>query len=129
MGIKFIWEDKYSVGNAKIDKQHKGFFELGNQIPDISNAKEIRPIIRQLYQYTIEHFSSEEKMMKSIGFPLLEEHVLLHEELISQLNNISTHPFDTTNSIHTFKKFIYDWLINHILHEDNKYFLFTQNKA
>ena len=126
MSIQFIWENKYSVGNSKIDNQHKEMFKLGNDIPEVLNAQEINPIIMRLYKYTREHFSMEEEMMKSIGFPLLAEHKILHEELISKLNEISSCPFETDKAALRFKQFVYGWLIEHIMHKDMQYFKFSR---
>ena len=129
MSIQFIWENKYSVGNSKIDNQHKEMFKLGNDLPEVLNAQEINPIIMRLYKYTREHFSLEEEMMKSIKFPLLTEHITLHEELISKLNEISSRPFNTDKEVLRFKEFVYGWLIEHILYEDMQYFKFNQEQS
>jgi hemerythrin len=129
MSVQFVWENKYSVGNPEIDEQHKGMFELGNRLPELSNARDIKPIIMRLYKHTREHFSHEEKMMKSIGFPLLAEHTLLHENLITQLNKISSQPLDADEAVYGFKKFIHDWLIDHIMKEDNSYFQFSKEQS
>ena len=70
MSIQFVWEEKFSVGNEDIDTQHKGLFSLGNELFEASRTQSIKPIIMRLYKYTREHFSSEEEMMKRIGYPL-----------------------------------------------------------
>ena len=129
MSIQFKWENKYSVGNSKIDKQHKEMFKLGNGLPEVLDAQEIKPIIMRLYKYTREHFSLEEEMMKSIKFPLLAEHITLHEDLISKLNEISSSPFNSDKEVLRFKQFVYGWLIEHILSEDMKYFKFCQEQS
>lgn len=129
MGIQFLWEDKYSVGNPEIDQQHKGMFELGNQLIEVSDERDMKFIMLRLYKYTREHFTHEEEMMKSIGFPLLAEHTLIHDNLISQLTKMSSQPLNTDQALHEFKKFIYDWLIDHIMQDDNKYFLFSKEQG
>ena len=129
MSIQFLWENKYSVGDSKIDNQHKEMFKLGNGLPEVLNAQEINPIIMRLYKYTREHFSLEEEMMKSIKFPLLAEHITLHEDLISKLNKISSSPFNSDKEVLRFKQFVYGWLIEHILCEDMQYFKFSQEQS
>ncbi len=126
MTIQFVWDDKYSVKNPEIDQQHKGMFELGSQLSEVSDIRDIKSIIMRLYKYTREHFSYEEKMMRSIGFPLLAEHTLLHENLITKLNKISSESIDTDEDVHRFKRFIWDWLIDHIMNEDKKYIQFNK---
>jgi len=124
MSIQFVWEDKYSVGNPDIDNEHKEMFALGNKLPEISSEKEVKSLIMRLYKYVRVHFTHEEEMMKAIGFPLLEEHTSLHGDLLSQLNKISSQPLDTDEALWKFKKFVYDWLISHIMNEGQKYFEF-----
>ena len=125
MGVRFVWDDNYSVGNPEIDQQHKKLFELGNGIPDLVNTVDIKQTIMDLYRYTREHFTNEEAMMRRIGFPLYAEHKILHEDLITQLNEVSSGPFDTDESVLKFKMFFYDWLTEHVLTQDRKYFEFS----
>ena len=128
MSIEFVWDDQYSIGNPQIDQQHEEMFDLVNGLPLVSNAQDIKPIIMRLYKHTREHFSDEEEMMKASGFPLHTEHRMLHEDLISKLGEIGLGPLDTDEAVFGFKKFIYDWLIDHILHEDVKYFQFCREQ-
>lgn len=129
MSIQFVWDKKYSVGNDEIDQQHMDMFELANQLPEASDSGEIRPIIMKLYQHVRKHFSEEEKMMADISFPMLDEHKSLHDNLITRLNELSSNPLDTDEALHEFKKFIYNWLIEHIMTEDFKYFQFSVKKG
>lgn len=127
MSIKFTWDDKYSVKNSEIDEQHQFLFNLGNQLPDANDETEIKPIIMKLFKYTRKHFGTEEKMMMEVDFPELKKHQKLHEDIIEQLAQISTHDFKTRKDILDFKIFFYDWLMNHILKEDMKYCQFINS--
>ncbi|MCK5783273.1 MAG: hemerythrin family protein [Desulfobacterales bacterium] len=126
MSIQFLWEERFSVGDPVLDQQHIDLFRLANQVSQISDLKEVRPIIMRLYKYVRQHFSYEEAMMKSIGFPLLEEHKVLHNNLISTLNEVSLQTFDDEDKVYKFRKFVYDWLVDHVMNEDNKYFQFSK---
>jgi hemerythrin len=128
MAITFEWNDSYTVGNEEIDKQHKYLFELGNRLPEVADEDGIHHLIMDLFKYTREHFATEEEMMRSIGYPNLDEHIQLHDDLISKLSTISENEFTTDAEIYKFKEFVYLWLSKHILEEDNKYFVFNQNK-
>ncbi len=55
MGVMFEWEDKFSVGNEKIDKQHQYLFRLGNEIIK-SDESECKHYIMELFKYTKAHF-------------------------------------------------------------------------
>ena len=93
---KVRWEDSYSIGIESIDIQHKKLFELVNKLYDLkdnSNIKEeIRDILYAFREYTITHFQDEEFYMKSIGYPELEEHKLMHEHIIDSLSQIINTP-------------------------------------
>jgi len=98
---------------------------LANSLGEELNRQQIKKIIMDLYKYTREHFSTEEKMMKEAGYPKLEKHRDLHEELITELNEVCNQTFDDEESVFIFKKFIFDWLIKHILNQDKDYFIFV----
>ena len=128
MSIQFLWEDKYSVGNPEIDEQHKKMFMLGNNLLEGTGESDIKPLILSLFKYTREHFLAEEKMMNRIGFPLFLEHKALHDALITKLNDVSSQSLGNDEAISSFKEFIFNWLCNHIMTEDNKYFQFSKSQ-
>ncbi|MCD6535131.1 MAG: hemerythrin family protein [Deltaproteobacteria bacterium] len=128
MNIQFVWKDSYSVGDSEIDEQHKGLFKLGNELPEVLGEQDVKPIIMQLFKYTREHFSAEEEMMNRIGFPYLAEHKILHDDLITNLSEVSSQELDTDAAIYGFKQFVKKWLLDHVLIEDNKYFQFSQSQ-
>ena len=128
MSIKFLWDETYTVGNPAFDEQHKRIFEIANSLPEVVDEELIKNIIWRLFKHVNEHFVTEEKMMKDISYPRLAEHRQLHDELITKLSDISTQSFDSDQSIFEFKKFIYDWIIEHIMNADNGYFRFVQEK-
>ena len=123
MSVKFLWEERYSVGNSKLDQQHQRLFGLGNDIQDAS-IKEAKKYIMELYKHTREHFKCEEDHMKEIEFPDVKQHKEMHNGLITRLNEIVEKDFGSDESFNRFKAFLYDWLINHILNQDKKYFDF-----
>ena len=128
MSIKLIWNDSCSVGNKKLDNQHKRMFDLANSLPEHLGQQLIDRIIMDLYKHTNEHFTLEEQMMQEIGYPKIDEHKELHNDLITKLNNISTQSFNDDQSVFDFKKFIYYWVIDHIINNDRDYFRFARQK-
>ncbi len=125
MSMQFEWKEEYSVGNSKLDQQHQYLFRMSNEIQnaDFSEAKDY---IKKLYKYTREHFSFEEEHMQGIGFPELEGHKELHNKMITDLNSITEAFSDNINSFEEIKIFLYSWWVDHILHQDKKYFNFTR---
>ena len=129
MSIQFIWTDDYAVGNPALDEQHQRMFALANSLSEILSVEQIKKSIWHMFKHLNDHFSDEEKMMKEIDYPKLSEHRELHNELITKLSDISSYSFDSDESIFKFKKFIYDWLVEHIMIADKDYFRFLQNKS
>ena len=95
MANEFVWDEKYSVNDEEIDQQHKSLFDR------------------------------EEEHMKKINFPSIREHKVLHDDLITTLNNITGYGLKTKREANEFEKFIYRWLSRHIQTEDKKYADFT----
>lgn len=123
MAIRFMWSDAYSVGDEKLDNQHRHLFELGNSI-QIADKSEARKYIMELYKYIRVHFDREENHMKNLGYPWLDEHREKHENLITELNQLSE-GFDREN-FNTIATFLHEWLIRHVLVDDKKYFIFAR---
>lgn len=126
MGIYFQWDESYSVGNAFIDSQHQQLFEIANSIPDQMEHMEVKSILMRLFKYTREHFAAEEKLMQMIGYPLLPDHNKLHEALISKLNDDIAETLATEKAIIELKVTVYDWLLDHIRVQDQKYAQFAR---
>ncbi|MCK5520160.1 MAG: hemerythrin family protein [Candidatus Marinimicrobia bacterium] len=125
MGIRFEWGDEYSVGNSAINEQHKVLFELGNAIVE-ANLDEGMYFVDKLYEYARIHFEFEEKHMNSINYPDYYKHVEIHNNLIAQLHDICQTSFINDDEFFVFKKFLYNWIIEHIMYEDKKYADYTK---
>ncbi len=129
MKITCEWNETYAVGNDNIDEQHKKLFALAKSVSDMTDTKQVKSRFMDLFKYTREHFCAEEQMMEHMGYPKLNEHRELHEELITKLSNLSTRSFDTDHFISQFQKFVYDWLVDHIMNHDKEYSYFNSKKS
>jgi hemerythrin len=125
MSIVFVWEEQYAVGDQELDKQHQYLFYLGNKIQK-DDKNQAKAYVMKLYKYAAAHFKAEEEHMKQIKYPDVENHRKLHDKFITDLNKISEE--FSNESFDEFKTFLYTWLIDHILNEDNKYFIFSNHQ-
>ena len=125
MSELFIWDEKYDVGDEVINNQHKNLFEIGKEIRKAEFA-EAGKYVMKLFKYTKEHFKFEEDHMKSIDYPELAQHKILHDDLITKLSEISVNFINNGEDFENFKKFVYEWLTNHVLVHDKKYFDFSK---
>lgn len=123
---KVAWSNDLSVNDDEIDNDHKGLFEIVDNLANVNmNHDYINVILDRLKKYTLEHFTREEVYMKSIGYPGLETHLQQHEKFKEWLETIrSTYarfpqsPFIIGDSVNRYLK---RWLRHHILTEDMKY--------
>ena len=85
------WEKELELGNDLIDTQHRILVLLCRKL-DIaikSNESEqtLRWVMLELRKFTEFHFISEENLMHEIGYPGVDEHSLIHSDLLAQLGH------------------------------------------
>ncbi|MBN2341074.1 MAG: bacteriohemerythrin [Deltaproteobacteria bacterium] len=124
MTTDFEWKEEYSVDVPLLDNQHKYMFEQGKKISHLQ-PEQTKKLVVDLYRYIMQHFTAEEAHMKEIEFPELEEHRRLHENIIDQLNQMTTGFEPSERNTLKLKLFIFNWLQTHILKHDKKYFEFV----
>lgn len=122
----FGWKDIYSVGNERIDHEHKKLFDIAqeafNIVDESKRAYKIKEVIIALYSYLQTHFEHEEDYMESISYPHLESHKKLHEAITHSMNDFLK-KLPSLN-IELFEKelarLIDIALVQHIIQEDRK---------
>ncbi len=119
------WNKLYSVKISKFDEQHKELIRLINELHDAmmqSKTQEVMSnILLRLSDYTIFHFSDEEKLMEEYSYPDYLRHKSSHLELISQVKGIIKKHDDGILINTEVMHFLKHWLSNHILVEDKEY--------
>jgi hemerythrin-like metal-binding protein len=68
---------------------------------------------------------TEESLMAEAGYPALEEHILLHKELVRKTENVSREVF-MDKDLDMILKFLKEWWSDHINKEDRKYAPFVK---
>ena len=124
--IDLSWKDNYSLGDNKIDEEHKYLFKIAAEAfsvvaPD-KKLEKIKSVLEKLLQYTKSHFDNEESFMSSIKYPELNKHKILHQEIIISMNEfIKNIPNMKISEIE--KDLAYNikiWFISHIVYEDKR---------
>ena len=80
-------------------------------------------------EYTYYHFKEEEELLEKYQYKELQEHKLLHQELIEYLNSSKQQCIENRLDDEIFTTLTKDWLLKHILKEDAKYSEFLNNKG
>ncbi|QYZ66288.1 MAG: bacteriohemerythrin [Gammaproteobacteria bacterium (ex Lamellibrachia satsuma)] len=127
------WSESMSVGNPSIDQDHKIIVKLINQLHQhagvVEDRKALGSALNTLIDYTLYHFSREERVMKACRYPLFEDHKRRHEKLIEQVVDIARRFSEKKEDIvkDEFLDFLKNWLINHILKQDMGFSPYAEN--
>jgi hemerythrin-like metal-binding protein len=120
------WDDSLSVKINSIDDQHKKLIAMINDFYDgiskRSSQESVLKLILEMKNYTVVHFTNEEKIMKQVNYPDFDSHKKLHEHFVAKVVELETKikagKLVVSLEITTFLK---DWLKNHIMIVDKKY--------
>lgn len=127
------WNDQYLIGQATIDEQHKMLFRLVNDFHthwmERRDRQDIARVLSQLIRYGELHFQDEESIMAQEGYPQLDSHHQIHEMLIEEIFKLNEELADKSRLLdRDITKFLKQWLIDHIVHNDYEFRNFLQRK-
>src|ERR1035437_8693715 len=120
------WEERYSVGNERIDQQHQRIVGMINRLGEAMDAgterEALKKILSDLAGYTKIHFAEEERLMEQHGDSELAQHRMQHGMLNRQLADFYCN-FYTSSRPQTEEvlAFLLNWLYVHILEQDKLY--------
>ena len=81
-------------------------------------------ILENLRNYTVKHFSDEERYMESINYKKIFTQKVQHQEFIHKLDEFMEHHNDEVEDqdeqIMEILKYLTEWLVNHILYVDGQ---------
>src|SRR6266498_5671099 len=90
--MKVEWQEYLSVEVAEIDNQHRLLFDKFNALlaacENGSSADEVNRLFAFLGAYVVTHFSDEEKLMQTLGFPDFPQHREQHREFTRQVASL-----------------------------------------
>lgn len=130
------WRDSYNTGVQQFDDEHHKIVEfigiLYEALRNQSSKEDVVRVSNELLIYTENHFSNEEKAMRSAKYPHLEEHIVEHNRLkkeVQRYQEIIKNDFQKGTS--ELYRFLRDWLIEHIMKVDKKYvpYLLKQQRS
>lgn len=129
------WSNDYSVGIAELDSHHQRLFtildDLFTLMSEGAKDRSIIRVIEELMDYTHYHFTEEERIMAKMGYPDLEQHQQLHQELIQLMQGFYA---EAQNGMAIFvatkvANIGLEWLKNHILQVDHKYYEYMKEQG
>ena len=131
---KIVWSDDFSVGIRSIDEQHKKLIDIINKLiaaPNLSVCSEtVSDVLSEMLRYTKEHLEFEEQLLKEHGYPDLEHHISNHLMYLENIGHFALKVMNGNQDVpEELLKYLQDWLINHILHDDMEYSQFLKDKS
>lgn len=118
------WKDAFSLHHETIDAQHKELFRLANFVENIDartiTKLELSTLFKEFFDYMRTHFSEEEAYMDSIGYPLLDSHKKLHQDIIDTISDTLQKKKTVQELQQAMKDASHKWLVEHILNHDLK---------
>ncbi len=130
---KISWHKEFSIKNADLDKQHEMIFEITNDAHELaikikeknfdekekeSLKTELKDLTYRLFEYIKVHFRDEEKYMKEIEFPLIEDHIKAHRDLVNKTKAVLAHSNDMSKFIDEFTELTNTWILDHFVNGD-----------
>ncbi|MGA2329114.1 MAG: bacteriohemerythrin [Bryobacteraceae bacterium] len=120
------WKPAYSVGVPAIDEQHRGLLDIINRVHEMMKRggvpPELKSAVQALVSYTRHHFAYEEQMLRSSGYPELDEHKRKHLAMAAQVEGFRLEVArGKTSAPLNLMGFLKDWFTEHILETDMRY--------
>ena len=140
----FDWDDRYSVGVAQIDAQHRRLIEMINCLYEgmqrrggadalaaaLDEMTTLAVVIEELIAYCMYHFSTEESLMSRYAYPDSPSHRDAHAELTDRVHTFQR-DFDAGKAVSSadLAQALQAWLTDHILHTDMQLGRFLTEKG
>jgi len=130
----FTWSEKYCVNIREIDDQHKKLIGIVGQLHEAmrqgKGKQALGDVLKDLIQYVRTHFASEERLMKSNGYPDYDAHKAKHDSLTRKVADIYREYQDGKVAISLeVMNFLEDWVGTHIVGMDKQYGPFLNGKG
>mgnify|MGYP001809684752 CR=1 FL=1 len=129
------WEQGYKIGQWEMDAEHLILFSLLNQLDININADMagecVHDVLTALDAYIDYHFAHEEALMKAWGYPQLESHSATHHQFMGEIAKLREElkSGDVVRGALKVRRFVLDWLLNHIMETDVDYARFIVEKT
>jgi len=127
------WGPKLSLNIKEIDDQHKTLVSLINELHKAmklkTGSKKAGEILKDLAEYTVYHFDFEKKLFEQHGYPDMQEHLKIHDDLVAKVMDFKKqHDEGRAALTMDLMDFLTDWLKDHIMKTDKSYVPFLKGK-
>ncbi len=111
------WKDRYSVGVAAVDHEHKELIDLINRLYEEwkqgGSRGSVENFFGDLYKGISAHFALEERFMRERGYDQLAAHKNDHERLLDEIRDIMDDFVDETQTATALAGRLEAWFSRH----------------
>lgn len=122
--LYIIWSDENNTGYSIIDEQHKGIAATINSlyyfIQQGHGLDALKPTLQIVRTYIGFHLKTEEMILESLNYPLLDEQKAFHEKTFVDFNNTAKEAI-LNKEPELLLKFLKDWWFAHMKDHKEKY--------
>ena len=128
-----VWSRRFETGIQLIDAQHQALFTAVNRMAesfgDGLSHRQAAESLDFLDTYIREHFQTEERFMRDMGYPALEAHLVEHAHLAGQVRDLQARQAGGATITMGVVILLADWLKDHIEEADMGYARFLRRDA
>lgn len=129
--LELEWQPEMASGHPVLDSQHKELLALGQRLLDSVLAQrseeETLTHLQDLLAHTQFHFQYEEGILEEKGYPEVEQHTLIHKELLNKAGRLAEAAARGEAGPTAYISFILDdVLLGHLLRKDSQFFPYVE---
>lgn len=120
------WKQEYSIGFERIDNQHKALIRAINKLYEAIYNRAIKDklseVLEELTEYADMHFETEEIYFDKFGYENAANHKQEHKKFRKKISEVcKKYKKDELKISFDLADFLEDWLVHHLVNEDQKY--------
>ena len=115
------WSDNMLVGHAQIDKNHREFIILANELMSTCENSTLATLLK-MERHLISHFDDEKLLMEKTEFPGPECHIDEHGKVFDAVSLVKERYSAGTATLNDVKRLgqaLIDWFPGHIFYMDS----------
>ncbi|MEI6224901.1 MAG: hemerythrin family protein [Deltaproteobacteria bacterium] len=127
------WSPSFAIGVPEIDDQHRTLFERAGRFAAAVHGHERSARLAELFdflsEYALEHFASEERLMRSVDYPDIERHAVEHRSFRGRLGSLAPQwdsEGESSAMLLALLGFLDAWLTEHVRGSDQRLAIFLR---
>lgn len=124
------WDSSLDVNVDEMNGEHKTWIGYINNLHDLVKSDASSSVIigafEKMHAFLKEHFKHEEQLLKTINYPLVDDHIAAHEDFLAEMIRAKSRMITTGTLDDEFFRKLQGWLVRHIRIVDTQYGEYTR---